>query len=187
MSNDKDDKDANFTFRGQRDGEEVIMVTNRHAWSLAKEALIALVGLVIVLFMFSWFQASGPAVWTLFVLGPILLIYTGYWWYIWTQNFYILTSERVIVVSCQSLLSRKFEDYGLEKIQSLGAEIQGLAASTLGFGTVMIAIMGMKDQVKLKYVEDAYDFQNKIQDAIKKEEKRPVKPAPAKPRKLQVK
>jgi hypothetical protein len=156
-----------FTFRGQRDGEDVLMVTNRHAWSLAKPGLIVLLGAAFIIFMFIWFHASKPAATSFFVLGPILLLYTLYEWYIWSQNFYILTNERVIVASCKSLLSRKFEDYGLEKIQSLGAEIHGLAASTLGFGTVTMAIMGIKDQVALKFVEDAYDFQSKIQDAIK--------------------
>lgn len=168
---DQNEEVENFTFRGQRDGESVLMVANCHPWALIKQAIIITLGLIIIIAMFIWFQVSAPAVWTSLILGPILLLYTLYSWYIWINNRYVLTSERVIVITCKSFFSRKVEDYGLDKIQSLAAEINGLAASVLGFGTVLIAIMGIKDQVRLQFIEDAYDFQNRIQDAIKQGQK----------------
>lgn len=160
--------DSQFTFRGQRDGERVILLLHRHPWALAKAGLWTMAGLVFIILMFAWFQASRPAVWTLFIVGPVLLLYAIYQWYLWWYTLYLVTNERIIVMMQSSLWSRRIEDYNLEKIQSVVSDSKGFAATVLNFGDVMIAIMGIKEPVRMKYIEDAYSIQEKILTAIKK-------------------
>lgn len=127
-----------------------------------------MVGVVIIMLMFAWFQASGPAVWMLFILGPILIIYAVYAWYLWWNTLYLVTDQRIIIMTQAALWSRRIEDYSLDKIQSVASDSNGLAATFLNFGDVMIAIMGIKEPVKMAYVEDTYSIQEKILTAIKK-------------------
>jgi formate-dependent nitrite reductase membrane component NrfD len=157
-----------FSFRGQREGEEIVMVLHRHPWSLAKEGAIVAVGAVIIMLMFIWFQLSKPAIWTLFILGPLLLAYGAHAWYIWWNNLYLVTSERIIVLIHRSIFSRRVEDYGLDKIQSVASDTHGVASAMLNFGTVLLGIIGAKEPIQLQFVEDTYAVQEKILLAIKK-------------------
>lgn len=159
--------DEQLTFRGQRDGEEVIRLIHRHPWALAKTGLFCALGLALIILMFIWFQASGPAVWSLFILGPILLLYALYSWFTWWNTLYLLTNERIIVITQRGLWSRRIEDYSLEKIQSVASDTDGIAGTLLNFGTVTLAIMGMKDQVALPFIEDPYVVQERALSAIK--------------------
>lgn len=159
-----------FTFRGQRDGERVLLVIHRHPWALAKQSLITAVGLVLIILMFVWFQASRPAMWTFFVVGSLCLVYAVHSWYIWWNNLYLITDQRVIVIVHRALWSRRIEDYGLDKIQSVASDTHGLAPAILNFGTLMLAIIGIKEQIQLPYIEDTYAVQEKLLAAIKEVE-----------------
>lgn len=158
----------NLTFRGQREDEEVISLIHQHPWALAKPGLVISLGLVVIILMFVYFQASKPAVWTLFILGPVLLVYGGYRWFLWWNNLYLVTNQRVIVLTRINLWNRQIDDYGLDKIQSVASTTTGPAGTMLNFGEVMLAIMGIKDRVRLPYVEDPYAVQEKILTAMKK-------------------
>lgn len=160
-----------INFRGQREGERVIFCIHHHPWALAKSAVVVAAGAIITLLMFVWFQASRPAIWTFFILGPVLLLYGLNAWYIWWNNMYLLTDQRVIVIYHRNLFSRRVEDYSLEKIQSVASDTQGVAAATLNFGSILLAIIGLKEHVRLPYVEDPYAIQEKILTAMKKAER----------------
>ncbi len=162
--------DSQFSFRGQREDETIIRVIHRHPWALAKAGLYLSAGLVIVLLMFVWFQLSRPSTWTLFILGPILVLYGFYAWFVWWNNIYLLTDQRVIIISQRGLWSRRIEDYSLDKIQSVASDTGGAAGTILNFGTVMLAIMGIKEPVELKFVEDPYAIQEKVVMAMNQRE-----------------
>lgn len=166
--------DSNLTFRGQREDEEVILLIHRHPWALLKAGLIMALAIAVIILAFVFFKASGPAVWTFFIIGPIALVYGLYHWFMWWNSLYLLTNQRVIVIAQNSLWSRRIEDYGLDKIQSVASDTDGAAGTFLNFGTVMLAIMGIKDQVALRFVEDAYTVQEKILTATKNQGKEPV-------------
>jgi uncharacterized membrane protein YdbT with pleckstrin-like domain len=159
-----------YTFRGQREDETVIVVTHSHPWALVRPGLWVSLGLIIIALMFVWFQASPPTVWTMLILGPICLIYGLYAWFMWWNTMYLLTNQRVIAITQRGLWSRRIEDYSLDKIQSVASEISGLAGTMLNFGAVLLAIIGMKDQVNLSFVEDPRSLQEKILAAIKGQE-----------------
>ncbi len=162
--------DMPLTFHGQREDEELLLLIHRHPWALVKPGLIITLGLVVIILMFIYFQASGPSVWTLFILGPILLVYGGYAWFLWWNSMYLVTNQRIITMTQGSLWSRRIEDYALDKIQSVASDTQGPAGTLLNFGVVMLAIMGIKDRVELPYVEDPYTVQEKILTAARSAE-----------------
>lgn len=161
---------TDFSFRGQREDENVLGVIHFHPWALAKPGAIIALGLAFLIIMFMVFQFSRPTVITLLYIGPILLLYALYSWYVWWNNLYVLTDQRMIVIIQRGLLSRRIEDYSLDKIQSVASSNDGLAATLLNFGTVMLAIMGIKEPVRLTYLEDPFSVQERILTAIKARE-----------------
>ncbi len=161
-----------LTFRGQREDEEVLLLIHHHPWALAKRGLIIALGLVVIGLALTFFQLSRPSAWVLLIIGPLTILYALYGWFIWWNNHYLLTNERVIIISQRNLWARRIEDYGLEKIQSVASETPSIAGNLLNFGTVALAVIGIKDPVSLPFVEDAYEIQGKIIEAIKKYEHR---------------
>lgn len=155
-----------FTFRGQREDEEVLFVVHQHPWALAKTGLIAALGLAIIVLAFVWFQFSAPTVWTALIVGVGIVSYVMYHWFVWWNNLYILTNQRVIVISQRQMWSRRIEDYNLTKIQSVASAVHGLLGSLMNFGEVSIVVNGLNDPVILPFVEDPRDIQEKFLDAI---------------------
>lgn len=151
-----------MSFRGQRDGEEVISMLRQHPWTLARPGVVVSLGVAVIIMMFIWFQASAPSVWTLFILAPILLLYGGYAWFKWWNTLYLLTDQRLVLVFQRGIWSRRIEDYNLAKIQSVASDTDGPAGTMMNFGTVAVAIMGIKEPVQMPRVEDPYAVQEKI-------------------------
>lgn len=160
--------DEPISFRGQRDGEHVKLLIHRHPWALVKPGLIVAAGLALIVLMFIWFQVSPPSYWALVILGPLTLAYGLYAWFTWWNTMYLLTDQRVIVITQRGLWSRRIEDYSLDKIQSVASDTDGPAGTVLNFGTVTLAIMGIKEPVAMPAVEDPYAIQEKILSAMKK-------------------
>lgn len=156
-----------ISFRGQRDGEEVILMLRRHPWAMAKPGLIGAAGLAIIIFAFVQWGISRPSIIILTIIGLAGLLYALYVWFGWWNTVYLLTDQRVIVVTQRGLLSRRIEDYSLEKIQSVASDTSGMAGTVLNFGAVMLAIMGIKEPVALSYIEDPYAFQERVLAARK--------------------
>jgi hypothetical protein len=153
---------SQLTFRGQREDETLISLIHRHPWALAKAGFIIGGVLVLVILMFVYFKASAPSIWSFFVLGLGVAIYGAYSWFIWWNNLYLITDQRIISISQRGLWSRRIEDYALDKIQSVASDSAGIAGTLLNFGTVQLAIMGIKEPVSLPFIEDQYAIQEQI-------------------------
>jgi hypothetical protein len=160
--------ETNFSFRGQREDEDVLIIVHQHPWALVKPGLFAALGLAIIILLFIVFKASGPSVWGLFILGPIIALYVAYHWFVWWNTLYVLTSQRAITITQRGFWSRRIEDYALDKIQSVASDTAGAAGTLMNFGDVYLAIMGIKDQISLHFVEDPREVQEKLLDAMRK-------------------
>lgn len=167
--------EVTITFRGQRQDEEVIQLIHQHPWAMFRPGLFASLGVAFIVIMFVYFSISQPSTWTLFILGPIIALYFGYHWFLWWNNLYIVTNQRVIVIAQRSIWSRRIEDYSLEKIQSVASDTSGAAGTILNFGIVSLAIMGIKEPIVLSYIEDPRAVQEAILDATKEAESSGVK------------
>jgi uncharacterized membrane protein YdbT with pleckstrin-like domain len=162
--------DEEQTFRGQREDEKLLLLIHRHPWALAKQGLIISLGVAVLIIIALIFQFSGPTVVMGMIIGIVLLSYGGYSWFNWWNNMYLITDQRVIVIVQSNFWSRQIEDYSLDKIQSVASSTAGMFGTLLNFGSVKLAIMGIKDQVDMQYIEDPYSVQEQILTAIKKSE-----------------
>ncbi|TSC65023.1 MAG: hypothetical protein CEO22_627 [Candidatus Berkelbacteria bacterium Gr01-1014_85] len=144
----------NFSFRGQRPNESVVLFLHQHPLALLKAGLIGVVIIALMTGVIMIWQFSRPAMIALTALSALLLLHLLYNWFLWWNSHYLITDQRLISVRQQSLFNKRIDDYGLEKIQSVSSEISGLFGNFMNFGTLYLVIIGLTDPIRLVYIED---------------------------------
>lgn len=69
------------------------------------------------------------------VLGLLLILPS---WIEWYFSVFIVTDQRLIQITQKGLFHRSVVDMGLNQIQMVSYEIDGLQATLLGFGTIVM-------------------------------------------------
>lgn len=136
-------------FDGQHEDEEVLMTFHRHPIVMRKGLLAILIGMLIgmlpimaqtyglfpsllgeeIKLSYFWFVPLGT------VLGGLFLFYD---WISWNYSVFIITDQRLIQISQKGLFNRSVVDVGLDKIQNINYQIDGIQETLLGFGTILV-------------------------------------------------
>ena len=127
-------------FADQLDGEEVLILFRKHPIVMRKGLVFGMFGPLVGILPtaiwptlgFGWFFAglSGG-------IGLGMLILFPFWIH-WYYSVYIVTDRRFIQITQRGLFKKSFVDLGLSQIQSLNYEINGLQATLLGYGTILV-------------------------------------------------
>lgn len=137
MSKDKGSKKQK-QFADQHDDEEVLYVFRKHPIVMRRGFIIAcfmvLLGTVPALIKpeMSYFYAGLAGG---FVLATIVFL-PG--WISWYYSVFIVTDQRLIQITRKGLFHKTVVDMNLNQIQSMNYQVDGLQATMLGFGTIMI-------------------------------------------------
>lgn len=125
-------------FKDQLDDEDVLLVFRKHPVVMRKGLILAMVCLLLgtipslIKPEFSFFfEGLGVA----FVVGIILF---SPWWISWFYTVFIVTDRRFIQITQKGLFHRSVVDIGINQIQMVNYEINGLQETLLGFGTIII-------------------------------------------------
>jgi uncharacterized membrane protein YdbT with pleckstrin-like domain len=127
-------------FPDQLDGEEVQFLFRKHPIVMRKGLVFGMFGpLVGVLptaiwptLGFGWFFAG--------LFGGIalgMLIFFPFW-INWYYSMFIITDIRMIQITQKGLFHKSFIDLSLKQIQSVNYEVNGLQATLLGYGTILV-------------------------------------------------
>lgn len=125
-------------FADQLEDEEVLLVFRKHPVVMRKGLIIAMVCLLIgtipslIKPEYSYF-VEGLAVGL--VVG--LLLYSPSW-ISWFYTVFIVTDHRFIQITQKGLFHRSVVDIGINQIQMVNYEINGIQETLLGFGTIII-------------------------------------------------
>lgn len=157
-----------YLFRGQRPNEEVLFTAKQHPWVLAKRAFILLICAFIMIATIAYFGASSITSWVIFVLIVFMSFYSFYYWYLWWNGRLVLTNQRVIQSIQSGLFSKKILEAELEKIQDAVCEIKGLTNSMLNIGSIQLQTASKEKVLRLDYLFNPYDVQQKIMNAQNK-------------------
>ena len=125
-------------FADQLDDEDVLLVFRKHPVVMRKGLIIAMVCLLLgtipslIKPEFSYFfEGLGAGL----VIGLILF---SPWWISWFYTVFIVTDHRFIQITQKGLFHRSVVDIGINQIQMVNYEINGLQETLLGFGTIII-------------------------------------------------
>lgn len=129
---------AHKYFTDQFEDEEMLLLFRKHPIVMRKDIIVASVLLLLgtlpalvkptYLFFF-----GGLAIG--FLLAAAVMFYAWIGWYF---SVYIMTDKRFIQMSQKGLWKRSVVDIGLEKIQTISFEINGVQQTLLGFGTIIV-------------------------------------------------
>lgn len=161
--------DEDFEFDNQRPDEKVVMMRRRHPWVLARTGWVIIAVVVIILIAFLIWGASLISSVVLIVGLIFAAIYAVIRWLIYTNDFFILTDQRIISVEQKGLFSRRVSETELENIYSLAYEIKGFMASMLNFGSIKVSTVGDEiSMIELQNVENPHFVHEKIVGLQKK-------------------
>lgn len=129
---------ANKYFSEQFEDEEMLLLFRKHPIVMRREIVIAsvllLLGTIPALIKPTYlFFFGGLAIGL--VLCTLVMFYAWIGWYF---SVYIVTDQRLLQMSQKGLWKRSVVDIGLDKIQTISYEINGLQETLLGFGTIII-------------------------------------------------
>lgn len=135
-----DDDQSEKLFPDQLDGEAVLLMFRKHPIIMRKGLVFGMFGPLIgvlptafwPMLGFGWFFAGlfGGIALGMLILFPF--------WIHWYYSVYIVTDRRLIQITQKGLFRKTFIDLGLNQIQSLNYEVNGLQATLLGYGTILV-------------------------------------------------
>ena len=138
-----------LTFPGQREGENVLLVINKHPIVYIKiiAAFLIIVLLPLTLFLFFWFMAypvvefhERGVIVGIFVCLFILfgLLFTCIRWIDEEFDVFILTTDRLIDVTQITFLKRSVASTPLEQIQDTTGLISGFLPTIFRYGDLTV-------------------------------------------------
>lgn len=123
----------NYYFDGQRDNEKVVTVWRRNPWTLSGKVFIIILLSWGAVFAYQYFGLITLALWLIIV--PLFCFYA---WFIWWNDIYILTNQRLIDIDQRKLFHKIVAEIPLENVQEVVYETKGLRETIFKFGTVKV-------------------------------------------------
>jgi len=125
-------------FADQFDDEEVLFVFRKHPIVMRKGLIFAM--LAVLLGTVPSLIKPEYSVYFIglacgLILGILLILPSWIGWYF---SVFIITDQRLIQITQKGLFHRSVVDMGLNQIQMVNYEIDGLQATLLGFGTIVM-------------------------------------------------
>ena len=127
-------------FSDQLDGEEVLFLFRKHPVVMRKGLVFGMFGPLIGVLPTAIWPTLGFSWFFIGLFGGIalgLLIFFPFW-INWYYSLFIVTDIRMIQITQKGLFHKSFVDLGLNQIQSVNYEVNGLQATLLGYGTILV-------------------------------------------------
>ncbi|MEA1926398.1 MAG: PH domain-containing protein [Patescibacteria group bacterium] len=151
-----------YSFKGKREEEEIILMLRRHWLILLMEFIPLGFFLICLLFI----DIVGPFILDLFPfqidqnlfnLGESFL-YMFFWclvfivWIDYYLDVWIVTDQRIVNIEQKGLFRREISELEHSKIQDVTTEIHGIIATLLKFGYVYVQTAGERSRFVFKQV-----------------------------------
>lgn len=161
--------DSEFEFEGQHADEKVILIEKQHPWVLVK-MIGVIVGVGLIVFFFFLFFHLAQISWIILALAAVFLVFYLFGRiFIYNNNLFILTDQRIIYINQTNLFNRKVSETELNKIYNISYEIKGIIKSLLNFGDIQISTAGdEKSLINLQNFENPHFIYEKINERQKK-------------------
>ncbi len=165
-------------FPGQQASEKIYLITRQHWSVLAKEILIWLIFVAILLGYDSYLAPNYPilnqqpllqianlikTIYLMFLLAGLFTI-----WILYYLNYQIVTNERIVDVTQRNLLHHTTSELHLGRIQDVTAEIKGVLGNLFDYGNVYVQTAGETARFVFDRVPNPHDVEKLILDLYDK-------------------
>ena len=159
-------------FPTQKSGEQIVLILRKHwfvlAWPFFKGVALILLVLFLPLFGKLGFYIFNSAFLTFIYLAWIVFWgnYIVYEYLNWYRDRFIITSQRVVNIDQKSMFRRRVSEIELDHIQDISHEINGVSATSLGFGNVILSSAG-GDNIELRDIAQPAEVQDLLFKLVK--------------------
>jgi len=171
-----------FLFPGQQENEEILLVIREH-WFYLFTKLLAWGVFILVLFLADHYvpaylpglvQDPYLAYYDLFKNVFLVSILLGLFmiWALYYLNIQVITNERIVDISQESLFDHRVSELSIAKIEDVTGETHGFFGTVFSFGNVRVQTAGTQefflfeniphpDKVE-KLILDLYEKQSQV-------------------------
>lgn len=164
---DRSAKKAKKSFAGQNEGEKVLLVERQYPIVMRKALMFGLVLMLVSIipwaiatyYDYAWITYS---IWWL--VGCLVILF-WYWlraWVGWYYTVYVLSNQRILIVTQHGFFSREVNDLTLNNIQNVNYKVTGFQAALFGFGTVTIETLSGGKPIRLRFIHGPAEFAQSI-------------------------
>ena len=165
-------------FVTQKPDEKPVLILRKHwfvlAWPFFKGVLMVVlavflltIGKVTFYIFNSIYLTFLYLAWTVFWVNYLIYEYLN-----WYRDRFIITNKRVVNIDQRSLFKRRVSEIELDRIQDISHEINGVMATSFGYGTVIIS-SGSGDNIELREIPEPAAIQDIIYKLVKDATKEP--------------
>jgi hypothetical protein len=155
--------EAVFTFRGQKEDEDINLFLRQHPAILLKPGFLIVFFATVIILVFIFYKASYVFFWVSVPLVSISLVIFLFSYLIWRLQVAILTNYRVIVIEQRKIFLRRVWEIDLDKIGNLSYKMEGILGHIFNFGSLLIKSAG--EEVEIANIEDPQSVLEKIKHA----------------------
>jgi hypothetical protein len=163
-----------FTFPGQQDNEEILLVIREH-WVVLLQRLLAWLVFVIIFFLMNWaidqflpslkqdqnlyyFDLFKDVYFMFLALGLLMV------WVIYYLNVQIITNERIVDITQNSLIHHTISELHLSRIEDVTSEVIGLFGTFLNYGNVYVQTAGETERFTFSRVPNPAKIEKMVLD-----------------------
>jgi hypothetical protein len=151
-----------------RSDEEVIIVLHHHPIGYLKQIIITIFIILLSFFLmyplFNYFEQIGVALFAALLLTG--LIYGSREFFIWYNNVFIITNQRIIDNDQRGFFERIVSEVPYEKIADISYSVKGFWQTILKLGTIKIKAEGV--DLILKNIKGVVKINQILIDLIRK-------------------
>lgn len=92
----------------------------------------------------------------------LVLLYGLNKYVLWLLNSYVITSQRLVVIIYHNLFQKQVVESPVERILNISFKQKGVSQSLLGYGDVVVQIVGLVDPLIFRHVRNP----NKVKDQL---------------------
>ncbi len=161
-------------FPGQEQDEQIYLVIREHWFYLMSRMVIWLL-FIVALIAFDYFvpiyvpsilaapfdsyiQLGKDIYLVVLILGVFMT------WVKYYLNMQIVTSERIVDITHNTIFSHTISELGLEKIEDVTSETTGFIGNIFGFGNVYIQTAGREERFTFDSIPDPDKLERLIQN-----------------------
>jgi hypothetical protein len=125
-------------FADQFDNEEVLFVFRKHPVVMRRGLILAMLAILlgtVPSLIKPDYKVYFVGLLCGLLLGTVVFLPS---WIAWHFSVFIVTDQRMIQITQKGLFHRSVVDMGLNQIQMVNYEVDGLQATLLGFGTIVM-------------------------------------------------
>lgn len=152
-----------YSFNGQREGEEVLQMVKNHPfvlfWPGLKAIFFLVLGIATIVFFSSQFAGLVLVVCVAMALGIFMNSYYNY-----SQSVFLVTNQRVLNVNQNGFFKRRIIETDINKIQDVSSDTSGGFKTMLKFGDLVIRTAGAskEEAIIVKNIANPYEVQQRI-------------------------